>query len=206
MCNAGIMTPRHDGWWSVFSWLGVVIERRPRRSWIRPEITRFSSRSSSKNLGPGKLCEFYQPFFWGMVSSRTQRCFFKTYKLGDKKWSLELNQLGFDFLLSTIRTFTIFADMCFLRLCAKNLGANVLRNMKAIFATMSSMARGSAQHKQVAICGGIDDDDDDDDVKLQISYSRSIHHPLRDEQSINLLIEECMSIGFNRTDTVYVHI
>ena len=63
----------------------------------------------------------------------------------------------------------------------------MLRNMRATFATMSSMARGSAQHKQVAVCGGIDDDlylmiddddDDDDDVKLQISYLRSIHHPL----------------------------
>lgn len=60
----------------------------------------------------------------------------------------------------------------------------MLRNVRATFATMSSMARGSAQHKQVAVCGGIDDDlylmidDDDDDVKLQISYLRSIHHPL----------------------------
>ena len=64
----------------------------------------------------------------------------------------------------------------------------MLRNMRATFATMSSMAKGSAQHKQVAVCGGIDDDDGD--VKLQISYLRSIHHPLREEQSINLLIEE----------------
>ena len=41
--------------------------------------------------------------------------------------------------------------------------------MRATFATMSSMARGSAQHKKVAFSGGIydDDDDDDDDVKLQ---------------------------------------